>query len=152
MIIFAALENEKVTSMEHKHILCRIAVWAVLLIAAFLPARAATINGILVDAADTTELIEATVRLLHARPDSALVRGTTTNIRNCRFVLSFVQYYITSSSRIATPISRMKSLDTKPCDHPSISKAQKPLPLPKEDEVAFPGTSDPRQRQARKAT
>ena len=41
--------------------------------------RAAVINGILVDATDTTTLIEATVRLLMPTKDSTLVKGTTTD-------------------------------------------------------------------------
>jgi len=47
---------------------------------AMLPARAAVINGVLVDASDTTALIEATVRLLTATRDSAMVKGTTTDV------------------------------------------------------------------------
>jgi hypothetical protein len=42
-------------------------------------ARDAVINGILVDGTDTTELIEATVRLVKAQADSAFVKGTTTD-------------------------------------------------------------------------
>ena len=42
--------------------------------------RAAVINGILVDSQDTTELIEASVRLLMANKDSTLVKGTTTDV------------------------------------------------------------------------
>jgi hypothetical protein len=41
---------------------------------------AAVINGVLVDSQDTTELIEATVRLLKATKDSTLVKGTTTDM------------------------------------------------------------------------
>ena len=41
---------------------------------------AAVINGVLVDSQDTTELIEATVRLLRATKDSTLVKGTTTDM------------------------------------------------------------------------
>ena len=44
------------------------------------PLRAAVINGILVDATDTTELMEATVRLVKAQKDSAFVKGTTTDL------------------------------------------------------------------------
>lgn len=40
---------------------------------------AATINGILVDASDTTELIGATVKLLRASKDSTMVKGTATD-------------------------------------------------------------------------
>ena len=40
---------------------------------------AANINGILVDASDTTELIGATVKLLKANKDSTMVKGTATN-------------------------------------------------------------------------
>ncbi len=42
--------------------------------------HAAVINGVLVDSQDTTELIEATVRLLMANKDSTLVKGTTTDM------------------------------------------------------------------------
>ncbi|MBR1881764.1 MAG: TonB-dependent receptor [Muribaculaceae bacterium] len=42
-------------------------------------AFAATINGILVDAADTTALIGASVKLLRATKDSTLVKGTATD-------------------------------------------------------------------------
>ena len=42
--------------------------------------KAAVINGVLVDSQDTTELIEATVRLLTATKDSTLVKGTTTDM------------------------------------------------------------------------
>ena len=42
--------------------------------------RAAVINGILVDSQDTTELIEATVKLLMPTKDSTLVKGTTTDL------------------------------------------------------------------------
>ena len=42
--------------------------------------HAAVINGILVDATDTTELMEATVRLVKAQKDSAFVKGTTTDL------------------------------------------------------------------------
>ena len=42
--------------------------------------RAAVINGVLVDSKDTTELIEATVRLLMANSDSTMVKGTTTDM------------------------------------------------------------------------
>ena len=63
-----------------------IALAAVLL--AHVAASAATINGIVVDAADTTELVGATVKLLRATPDSSFVAGTATdahgvfNLRN----------------------------------------------------------------------
>ena len=40
----------------------------------------AVINGILVDSQDTTELIEATVKLLLPTKDSTLVKGTTTDM------------------------------------------------------------------------
>ena len=40
----------------------------------------AVINGVLVDSQDTTELIEATVRLLMANKDSTMVKGTTTDM------------------------------------------------------------------------
>ena len=43
-------------------------------------ARDAVINGILIDSQDTTELIQATVRLLKANKDSTLVKGTTTDM------------------------------------------------------------------------
>ena len=42
--------------------------------------HAAVINGVLVDSQDTTELIEATVRLLMANKDSTMVKGTTTDM------------------------------------------------------------------------
>ena len=42
--------------------------------------RAAVINGVLVDSQDTTELIEATVKLLMANKDSTMVKGTTTDM------------------------------------------------------------------------
>ena len=42
--------------------------------------RAAVINGVLVDSQDTTELIEATVKLLMANKDSTMVKGTTTDL------------------------------------------------------------------------
>ena len=45
-----------------------------------LSSGAAIINGVLVDSQDTTELIEATVRLLKATKDSSLVKGTTTDL------------------------------------------------------------------------
>ena len=45
-----------------------------------LVSHAAVINGVLVDSQDTTELIEATVRLLKATKDSTLVKGTTTDL------------------------------------------------------------------------
>ena len=45
-----------------------------------LVSRAAVINGILLDSQDTTALIEATVKLLTATRDSAMVKGTTTNV------------------------------------------------------------------------
>ena len=38
------------------------------------------INGVLVDSQDTTELMEATVRLLMATKDSTMVKGTTTDM------------------------------------------------------------------------
>ncbi|MDD7342769.1 MAG: outer membrane beta-barrel protein [Bacteroidales bacterium] len=63
-----------------------IALAAALL--AHVAASAATINGIVVDAADTTELVGATVKLLRATPDSSFVAGTATdahgvfNLRN----------------------------------------------------------------------
>ena len=41
--------------------------------------QGATINGVLVDAADTTGLIEATVKLVRANKDSTFVKGTTTD-------------------------------------------------------------------------
>ena len=44
-----------------------------------LVSHAAVINGVLVDSQDTTELIEATVRLLMANKDSTMVKGTTTD-------------------------------------------------------------------------
>ena len=43
-------------------------------------ARAAIINGILVDATDTTELMQANVALLQADKDSTYVKGTITDI------------------------------------------------------------------------
>ncbi len=43
-------------------------------------AHAAVINGVLVDSQDTTELIEATVKLLKATKDSTMVKGTTTDL------------------------------------------------------------------------
>ena len=45
-----------------------------------LATHAAIINGVLVDSQDTTELIEATVRLLMANKDSTMVKGTTTDM------------------------------------------------------------------------
>ena len=45
-----------------------------------LSSRAAVINGVLVDSQDTTELIEATVKLLMANKDSTMVKGTTTDM------------------------------------------------------------------------
>jgi hypothetical protein len=45
-----------------------------------LATHAAVINGVLVDSQDTTELIEATVRLLMANKDSTMVKGTTTDM------------------------------------------------------------------------
>ncbi|MBR6432264.1 MAG: carboxypeptidase-like regulatory domain-containing protein, partial [Muribaculaceae bacterium] len=42
--------------------------------------QATVINGVLVDSQDTTELIEATVRLLMANKDSTMVKGTTTDM------------------------------------------------------------------------
>ena len=42
--------------------------------------HAAVINGVLVDSQDTTELMEATVRLLMTNKDSTLVKGTTTDM------------------------------------------------------------------------
>ena len=42
-------------------------------------AHDAVINGVLVDSQDTTELIEATVKLLKATKDSTMVKGTTTD-------------------------------------------------------------------------
>ena len=45
-----------------------------------LGAHAAVINGMLLDAQDTTALIEASVRLLQNNKDSTLVKGTTTDI------------------------------------------------------------------------
>ncbi|MBQ6167102.1 MAG: TonB-dependent receptor [Muribaculaceae bacterium] len=42
--------------------------------------RATVINGVLVDSQDTTELIEATVKLLMANKDSTMVKGTTTDM------------------------------------------------------------------------
>ncbi|MBR5725301.1 MAG: TonB-dependent receptor, partial [Muribaculaceae bacterium] len=45
-----------------------------------LTANAAVINGVLVDSQDTTELIEATVKLLKATKDSTMVKGTTTDM------------------------------------------------------------------------
>lgn len=43
-------------------------------------AHDAVINGVLVDSQDTTELMEATVRLLRATKDSTMVKGTTTDM------------------------------------------------------------------------
>ena len=43
-------------------------------------ARDVVINGILIDSQDTTELMQATVRLLKANKDSTFVKGTTTDI------------------------------------------------------------------------
>jgi hypothetical protein len=43
-------------------------------------AHDAVINGVLVDSQDTTELLEATVKLLRANKDSTLVKGTTTDL------------------------------------------------------------------------
>ena len=45
-----------------------------------LAAHDAVINGVLVDSQDTTELIEATVKLLMANKDSTMVKGTTTDL------------------------------------------------------------------------
>ncbi len=45
-----------------------------------LASQAAVINGVLVDSQDTTELIEASVRLLMANKDSTMVKGTTTDM------------------------------------------------------------------------
>ena len=42
--------------------------------------QGAIINGILVDSQDTTELIEATVKLLTTTKDSTLIKGTTTDM------------------------------------------------------------------------
>ncbi len=43
-------------------------------------ARDVVINGILIDSQDTTELMQATVRLLKANKDSTFVKGTTTDM------------------------------------------------------------------------
>ena len=50
-----------------------------IMLSCMVSARDAVINGILVDGNDTTELIEATVRLVKAQKDSAFVKGTTTD-------------------------------------------------------------------------
>ena len=71
-------------------------------------ARDAVINGILVDGNDTTELIEATVRLLKAQKDSAFVKGTTTDfngvfnlkgVKPGHYVIKFSYMGYTETSR-----------------------------------------------------
>ena len=52
---------------------------ALLVLAAALNATAAVINGVLVDAEDTTPLMQATVKLLKADKDSSYVKGLTTD-------------------------------------------------------------------------
>ena len=48
----------------------------------------AVINGILIDSQDTTELIQATVKLLQANKDSTFVKGTTTDMNGVIFYLT----------------------------------------------------------------
>ena len=55
-----------------------------------LAAHDAVINGVLVDSQDTTELIEATVKLLRANKDSTMVKGTTTDM-NGVFIIKGVK-------------------------------------------------------------
>lgn len=71
-------------------------------------ARDAVINGILVDGNDTTELIEATVRLVKAQKDSAFVKGTTTDfngvfnlkgVKPGHYVIKFSYMGYTEASR-----------------------------------------------------
>lgn len=65
----------------------------------FSSARAAIINGILVDASDTTELMQATVALLQTDKDSTYVKGTVTDL-NGVFNLEDVEpghYYLRCS-------------------------------------------------------
>ncbi len=54
-------------------------VFLLVALAGWAAAHAAVVNGMLVDAADTTGLIEATVKLLRANQDSTFVKGTTTD-------------------------------------------------------------------------
>ena len=53
---------------------------ALILVVACSSAKAAVINGILVDATDTTELMQANVQLLKADKDSTYVMGTITDM------------------------------------------------------------------------
>ncbi len=53
---------------------------AIIAMASLFCGQAANINGILVDATDTTELMEATIKLVRADKDSAFVKGTTTDL------------------------------------------------------------------------
>lgn len=83
----------------------KLLIAAVLVSASWMPAMAknATINGILIDANDTTELIGATVRLLKADKDSTYVTGqlsdenglfTIKNVREGKYYLkcSYIGY------------------------------------------------------------
>ena len=58
----------------------RIVIALILVVVACSSAKAAVINGILVDATDTTELMQANVQLLKADKDSTYVMGTITDM------------------------------------------------------------------------
>ena len=60
--------------------LSRIIIALILVVVACSSAKAAVINGILVDATDTTELMQANVQLLKADKDSTYVMGTITDM------------------------------------------------------------------------
>ena len=68
--------------MRHKNILIlsKVLITAMMITLAFTSAHAAIINGMLVDAADSTELMQATVALLKTDRDSTYVKGTVTDL------------------------------------------------------------------------
>ncbi len=68
-----------ITIMKHFSRILLITVMAILTLGTK-SADAAIINGILVDASDTTELMQASVALLQANKDSTYVKGTVTDL------------------------------------------------------------------------
>ena len=63
-----------------KHISRILLITVMALVAMAGGAKAAVINSIVVDASDTTELMQATVALLQANKDSTYVKGTVTDL------------------------------------------------------------------------
>ena len=108
---------------DKTNILSRIVIALLLALGGLTAQAAGTINGMLVDAADTSELIAASVKLVKAQRDSAYVAGTTTdshgvfNLKGVapgRYVIKFSYLGYESTQRRVTVGSDRRDVNLGP--------------------------------------